>query len=60
MLIIPIVILIAFAVKGTSLYFARTLLIQVGGEVQKVLQLQIMQSILKSNVEKMNKKHTGK
>ena len=60
MLIIPFLILITFTVKGTSLYLARTLLIQVGGEVQKVLQLQIMQSILKSNVEKMNKKHTGK
>ena len=51
MLIIPFIILITFAVKGTSLYLAKTLLIQVGGEVQKVLQLQIMQSILKSNVK---------
>ena len=42
---------ITFAVKGSSLYLAKTLLIQVGGEVQKVLQLQIMQSILKSNVK---------
>ena len=54
MLIIPIIILITFAVKGTSLYLAKTLLIQVGGEVQKVLQLQIMQSILKSNVESID------
>ena len=43
MVIIPFVILVAFAVKGTSLYLAKTLLIQVGGEVQKLLQLQIMQ-----------------
>ncbi len=60
MLIIPFIILITFAVKGTSLYLAKTLLIQVGGEVQKTLQLQIMQSILKSNVEKIDKKHSGK
>ncbi len=60
MLIIPLIILVTFAVKGTSLYLAKTLLIQVGGEVQKILQLQIMQSILKSNVEKINKKHSGK
>ena len=60
MVIIPFIILITFAIKGTSLYLAKTLLIQVGGEVQKILQLQIMQSILKSNVEKMNKKHSGK
>ena len=60
MILIPIAILFAFTIKGTSLYFAKYLLIQVGGEVQKVLQLQIMQSILKSNVEKVNKKHSGK
>ncbi len=60
MLIIPFIILITFAVKGTSLYLAKTLLIQVGGEVQKILQLQIMQSILRSNVENINKKHSGK
>ena len=36
MLIIPLIILITFAVKGTSLYLARTLLIQVGGEVHRV------------------------
>ena len=60
MVIIPFIILITFAVKGTSLYLAKTLLIQVGGEVLKTLQLQLMQSILKSNVEKINKKHSGK
>tara|TARA_E500000178_G_scaffold274129_1_gene272637 strand:- start:1649 stop:3379 length:1731 start_codon:yes stop_codon:yes gene_type:complete len=60
MILIPIAILFAFTIKGTSLYFAKYLLIQVGGEVQKVLQLQIMQSILRSNIEKVNKKHSGK
>ena len=60
MVLIPIAILFAFTIKGTSLYLAKYLLIQVGGEVQKVLQLQIMQSILKSNIEKVNKKHSGK
>ena len=60
MILIPIAILFAFAVKGTSLYLAKYLLIQVGGEVQKVLQLQIMQSILRSNIDKVNKKHSGK
>ena len=60
MVLIPIAILFAFTIKGTSLYLAKYLLIQVGGEVQKVLQLQIMQSILRSNIEKVNKKHSGK
>tara|TARA_B100000989_G_scaffold145529_1_gene108469 strand:+ start:1058 stop:2788 length:1731 start_codon:yes stop_codon:yes gene_type:complete len=60
MILIPIAILFAFAVKGTSLYLAKYLLIHVGGEVQKVLQLQIMQSILRSDIDKVNKKHSGK
>ena len=51
MVIIPFIILFAFAVKGSSLYLAKYMLIQVGGEVQKILQLQIMQSILKSGIE---------
>ncbi len=60
MILIPIAILFAFAVKGTSLYLAKYLLIHVGGEVQKVLQLQIMQSIIRSDIDKVNKKHSGK
>ncbi|MDA9717242.1 ABC transporter ATP-binding protein/permease [Candidatus Pelagibacter sp.] len=60
MLLIPFAILFAFTVKGTSLYIAKILLIQVGGEVQRILQSQIMQSILTSSVEKVDKKHSGK
>ncbi len=60
MLIIPFAILFAFAVKGTSLYLAKVILIRVGGEIQKMLQLQIMQSVLTSSVEQINKKHSGK
>ncbi len=60
MLIIPFAILFAFTVKGTSLYLAKVILIRVGGEIQKILQLQIMNSILVSSVEKVDKKHSGK
>ena len=60
MVIIPFAILFAFTLKGISLYLAKVTLIKVGGEIQKILQLQIMQSILVSSVEKIDKKHSGK
>ncbi len=60
MLLIPIAIIIAFAVKGTSLYLAKVTLIKVGGEILKILQMQVMQSVLSSSVESIDKKHSGK
>ena len=60
MLIIPFAIVIAFAVKGSSLYFAKMTLQKAGMQMQKELQLQIMNSILLSDIETMNKKHSGK
>ncbi len=60
MLIIPIAIVFAFSIKGLSLFYARVILIRLGGEIQKLLQLQIMESVLSSNVEAMDKKHSGK
>ena len=44
-------IVVAFAVKGSSLYFAKMTLQKAGMQMQKELQLQIMNSILQ--------KHTG-
>ena len=45
-LLIPIAIIIAFAVKGLSLYFARTPVITVGGEICKKLKFQMASNIL--------------
>ena len=41
MLLIPIAIVIAFAGKGVSLYFARVILIKVGNEIVTHIQKQI-------------------
>ena len=60
MVIIPFAIVFAFTLKGTSLYFAKTTLINVGGEIQKILQLQLMNSILNFDLETLDKKHSGK
>jgi len=60
MLLIPIAIVLAFSVKGTSLYFARSILIRIGNEVVKNLQLQLSSCILKSDTNTIESKHTGK
>tara|TARA_Y100000591_G_scaffold329704_1_gene358854 strand:+ start:2399 stop:4147 length:1749 start_codon:yes stop_codon:yes gene_type:complete len=60
MVLIPFAILFAFALKGSCLYLAKVTLIKVGGEIQKTLQLQIMDSFLSSSIEEMDKKHSGK
>ena len=59
-LLIPAAIVVAFATKGISLYFAKTILIKVGQEVTKILQLQLMKSIIKADAEIVDKKHSGK
>jgi subfamily B ATP-binding cassette protein MsbA len=59
-LIIPIAIIFAFTLKGASLYFAKTILIKVAQEVTKILQLELMKSIIRADAETVDKKHSGK
>tara|TARA_Y100000590_G_scaffold63548_1_gene68194 strand:+ start:1173 stop:2909 length:1737 start_codon:yes stop_codon:yes gene_type:complete len=59
-LIIPLGIAITFAAKGISLYFAKTLLIKVGLEIIKIMQSQIMESLIKADTQYIDKKHSGK
>ena len=59
-LLIPIAIIFAFTLKGASLYFAKTILIKVGQEVTKILQFELMKSIIKADAEMVDKKHSGK
>ena len=44
-LLIPIAIIIAFSTKGISLYLAKTIMIRVGEDVRKNIQLDMMRSI---------------
>ena len=57
MLLIPIAIVLAFSVKGGSLYFARTILIRISNEVVKTLQLDLSSCILKSDINTLESKH---
>ena len=60
LLLIPIAIVLAFCTKGLSLFFARTILIRIGNEVVKSLQMKLSSCILKSDVHTIETKHSGK
>ena len=59
-LVIPFAIILAFSTKGASLYVAKTILIRVGQEITKILQFQIMKSIINADSQIVDKKHSGK
>ncbi len=59
-LVIPFAIILAFSTKGASLYFAKTILIRVGQEITKILQFQVMKSIINADSQIVDKKHSGK
>jgi subfamily B ATP-binding cassette protein MsbA len=59
MILIPIAIVLAFATKGLTLYFAKMLLIRVGGEIVKFIQKQLTEAIIKSDVHTIESKHSG-
>ena len=60
MLLIPLAIVLAFSIKGLSLFFARTILIKISNEVVKSLQEQLSSCILKSDINTIESKHSGK
>ena len=59
-LIIPIFIVISFTVKGISLYFAKATMISVGEEIKKILQFDMISSLIKADTKLIDKKHSGK
>ena len=59
-LIIPFCIVIAFAVKGVSLYIAKVLMISVSAEVTKDLQCAMLGNLISADTKLIDGKHTGK
>ena len=59
-ILIPVAIVIAFASKGLSLYFARANVLRVGYEISRELQDEMSSSILKSDMDTLESKHSGK
>jgi len=60
MLLIPMAIVIAFSVKGLSLYFSRIALIKVSQEITRKMSVQMTSRILESDTHTIESKHSGK
>src|SRR5210317_29400 len=58
--LIPIFIIIAFSVKGISLYLAKANMIIVGEEIKKLLQFDMISSLIRADTKLIDKKHSGK
>jgi len=58
--IIPLLIIIAFSIKGVSLYVAKVLMINVGEEVKMKLQSDMLKSLVNADTQLIDKKHSGK
>ena len=59
-LLIPFLIILAFSVKGVSLYVAKVLMIDVAEEVKKKLQSDMLNNLIKADTQMIDKKHSGK
>jgi subfamily B ATP-binding cassette protein MsbA len=60
LIIIPIAIILAFTLKGISLYIARAIMIGVAEEVKKTLQVHMLSSLINSDTQTIDQKHSGK
>ena len=58
--LIPIAIIIAFTTKGLSLYFAKATMISVGENIKKNLQFDMVKSLMITDTQIIDKKHSGK
>ena len=59
-IIIPLLIILAFLIKGGSLYLAKVTMINVSEEVRKDIQTEMFDSLLKADTQLVDNKHSGK
>jgi len=60
LIFIPLMIILAFATKGLSLYFAKATMIGVGESVKKKLQYDMVNNLIDTDTQIIDKKHSGK
>jgi len=58
--LIPIAIILAFSIKGFSLYFAKVNMIHVAENVKKNIQSDMMGALINADTKVIDNKHTGK
>ena len=57
--VIPLMIILAFAIKGVSLYLAKSMMIGVGEEIKKKLQFDMTKTLINADTQYIDKKHSG-
>ena len=60
LILIPLMIIVTFTTKGLSLYFAKTTMIGVGEGVKKKLQVDMVNTLVGTDTQIIDKKHSGK
>ena len=59
-IMVPILIILAFASKGISLYTARSIVIVLGHRIKEKLLNEMTNSLLMKDIQSIEKKHSGK
>ena len=60
LLIIPGLIVLAFTIKGASLYIAKVIMIGVSVDVHKDIQVDMFSSLINADTKLVDNKHSGK
>ena len=60
MVIIPLFIMVAFTIKGLSLYIAKVLMIGVAEEIKKEMQCNMLGNLISADTALIEGRHTGK
>ena len=60
LILIPVMIIVAFSVKGISLYLAKSTMIKVGESIKKKLQYDMVDTLVGTDTQIIDKKHSGK
>ena len=59
-IMVPLLIILAFASKGISLYWARSIVIVLGHRIRQKIQDEMAENILLSDTQTLESKHSGK
>ncbi len=60
LIFIPLMIILAFTTKGLSLYYAKATMIGVGEGIKKKLQFDMVNTLVGTDTQIIDKKHSGK
>ena len=60
LVLIPLMIIFAFTTKGLSLYYAKATMIGVGESIKKKLQYDMVDTLIGTDTQIIDKKHSGK